>query len=127
MKIEFLADGSQDCPLILIHGQGIIVVRRLAEVLHRLADGAVCRADLHGTAGLVAPGGIRLTASVSRWDVGVVEVSPASFEWQLTEGSWDNVAGLLEPFCRGPVEEHRHQYIEQAGDIAVIVSTDRSW
>jgi hypothetical protein len=127
MKIEFIAEGAQDCPLILIHGRETVVVRQLAEEFRRLADGTSCRADVHDIFHRASLDEIRLTASASGWDIGVVQVSPAIFEWRLTAVSWDNAVGLLEPFWLAPSEEHTHQYLDQAGDISVIVSTDRSW
>lgn len=126
MKIEFIADGSQDCPLLLVYGRETAAFRRLAEALQRLADGA-SKVDVHDALDPISPERIRLSASVADRDIGVVQVSPGAFEWQLTSASWDNVAGLLEPFWREPVQQHIHQCFGHAGGIRVVVSTDRSW
>jgi hypothetical protein len=127
MNIEFIAEGGLDCPLLLICGRDIAVIGRLAAEFQQLADGAVGRVAVHELAGLNAVGEICLTALVSDRDEGVVPLAPGVLQWRLTAASWDNVVGLLEPLESRSSEEHAHQYIEQSGDISVIVSTDRSW
>ena len=126
MKMEYIDDVS----LILIYGEDTAAVDRLVAAFCRMANGMSTGCEVHEVLG-ETPGMIRLSASVAKRNVGVMQTSPTTFEWKLKTGAWDNITGLLEPFSFRPEEEkgHRHQYLNQSGcsSIEVIVSTDRSW
>jgi len=49
---------------------------------------------------------------------------PASLQCQLTRATWDNVAGLCDPFTTG---SGGHQWLDRTGEIAVLLSADGTW
>jgi hypothetical protein len=123
--IEFFPDGSQDTPCILIHYGSLNDYRLLMESCLSLARSTLASFALHRRPGF---SGVPVVATAAERDVGVSRCGSAdSFLWELTPDSWASVAGLLEPFAAKTDDAHAHQYVEHAGDIRVIVSTDRSW
>jgi hypothetical protein len=63
---------------------------------------------------------------VRSWDQSVVQLSGDSqFECGYTAGTWDNVAGLVEPFT---VSGAGFQWLAGApGDAALLLSASGSW
>jgi hypothetical protein len=125
LTIDYLADGSPDCPLLRIKGGDAVACRELRDALLSLASGEIDQLEIDVLPGIVASG-CRLSAAVSKWDRGVMQAAPDAFVWQLTRGAWDNVAGLIEPFCR-PAPSGGYQWLEQAGDLRVLITVDGAW
>lgn len=127
MKIEFLENGSDDCPLIRIYGNVPAVCQRLKEVFEQLADGIVCEVSLTDLPGIEPLGDCCLIAQAGRRDRGIVRKGSNDFRWVLTPGSWDNVAGLIEPFSQR--QAGGYQWLDQvpASEARVLVSTSGDW
>jgi hypothetical protein len=127
MKVEFLESGSEDCPLIRIYGANPDACRRVRGVFEQLAHGDVEEASLTDLPGIEPLGSCRLIAQAGRRDRGVVRSGGNAFEWVLTPATWDNIAGLIEPFCRSSVGGY--QWLEQApaSEVRVLISTDGCW
>jgi hypothetical protein len=125
LTLEFLADGSPDCPLVLLHGKAPHVVRDLAAALGGLARGDL---ELETFPGIEAVGGCRVTARVTRRDLGIRQVGPTAFAWELSTSGWDQVAGLLEPFSE-PTSSDGFQWLEakKPQGISFIISSARHW
>jgi Pentapeptide repeats (8 copies) len=70
--------------------------------------------------------GCSLTAKAGRWDAGVKILAAANgFEWVLTPETWDNVAGLTEPFSKSA---GGFQWLNgAASEVAVLISSDGLW
>jgi hypothetical protein len=99
MKLEFLADGSRDCPLIRLYEFTPAEAASFRDSVNGLATGTVVRIDVHRLAYVTAIGGCRLSLVLKQWDQAVVRrARPAGFECGFTAITWDNVVGLLEPF-----------------------------
>jgi hypothetical protein len=127
MKIEFLASGSDDCPLIRIYGVEPDVCQIVRRVFEQLAHGDVEEVSLTDLPGIQPLGDCRLIAQAGRRDRGVVRSGGNIFQWVLTPATWDNVAGLIDPFCRS--SSGGYQWLEQApaSEVRVLVSTDGCW
>ena len=124
MKIEFIADGVQDAPVMLIHSgtpQFTSVLRDACLSLSNSTDDSVALHDLEG----IECEGITITAQAAKRSAGMVQIGPNSFQWSLTPLWWENVTGLLEPFCESMF--NGHQYLDNKGEITVIISTNRAW
>lgn len=102
MKLEFLADGAEACPLIRMFDAAEQELETLYDKIGKLADngGAFW---LHGLRGF-DQSSVRLQLVASAKDAGLHR-APASTDWtwELTKESWDTVAALIEPF----VSDHR--------------------
>jgi hypothetical protein len=102
MKLEFLATGSPDCPLIRLYDFTQAQARQLHAAFACLATGATERIEVHQLPFVEAVGNCRLTLTRSGRDQAVIQVGRlAEFECRFTAGTWDNVAGLAEPFAEG--------------------------
>jgi hypothetical protein len=101
VQLEFLPDGSPDCPLTRLSEFTTSEVGRLQALIADLAAGRAECAAVHELPGVVAVGGCELVFRVRGWDQAVLRLGPSAFECGFTAGTWDNVAGLVEPFAAG--------------------------
>jgi len=101
MKLEYLSDGSPDCPLIRLYDFTLAEAEQLHAAVAELASGSCQQVEIHRLPGIESIGGCRLTFRVSRHDGAIVQMeSIAAFECRFTMDTWDNVAGLIEPFAQ---------------------------
>lgn len=122
LTLEFLADGSPDCPLLLLHGKSPAVARSLAGALAAMTSEGL---ELHAFPGVEAVAGCRVSAHLARRDQGIRQLGPTEFAWELTFDGWGQVAALMEPFtAMSPTDGF--QWL-QTGNISFIVSTTRRW
>lgn len=99
MKLEYLADGSPDCPLIRLYDFTPLEAEQLHEKLSALADGTLTRLELHTLSFIEVIGDCQLTLIRRGWDQAIIRMArPTQFECGLTAGSWENMAALVEPF-----------------------------
>ena len=127
MFIEHFADGSDDCPLILLYGCEPEVVARLRHEVQLLAAGSVDRVAVHDIPGFVSVDGCRLFASVATWDSGTRPLSePRTFECCLRPLVWDNVEGLLESFTLAS-GSNGLQWLDNHGELQLLISGHRGW
>ena len=125
MRLEFLQGAEPETG-----GAGVIRLGHfspeeavlLQALLANLASGAVSEVAVHELPFVEAAGGCRLTLRVLSWDQAVhFKSKPYDFECGFTTGTWDNVAGLVEPFT------HRAAGFQWlAGGEAQLVLTPRS-
>ena len=122
MKCEHLANGSDDCPLIRLFDFTELEAKdlhRRVEQLHLGEIDSFTSEDL----GIES---INRTCLVfcSAWrDRGIIGTEKSGvFRCELTKDSWDNVAGLLEPFAEGA---RGFQWLMGAGDTKLLISSDR--
>jgi hypothetical protein len=126
MKLEFVSEGSPDCPLIRLFDFCPAEAARLLAAITHLVSGAAEQVALHELAGVEAVSGCRLTLCVRPWDQAVVaKGTPADFECGFTRGTWDNVAGLVEPFAHG---EDGFQWLAGVpGEASLLLSPSGQW
>jgi hypothetical protein len=126
MKLEYLADGSPDCPLIRLYDFTAAEADQLRAVIADLASGAFERAEVHLLPGVEAVNGCRLTVRVQKWDQAIIRLpGAANFRCGFTAGTWDNVAGLIEPFARGA---SGLQWLAGVpGEAQLLLSTNGQW
>lgn len=122
LTLEFFADGSDDCPLFLLHGRDPAAIQMLAS---RLSAPSFAPFDLQVVPGIQVVPGLHLIARVARSDVGLRQLGPSDFSWDLTHNGWEQVAGLLEPFGEVAARDF-HQWL-QTGALSFVVSTSRHW
>jgi len=127
LKLQFLPDGSQDCPLICISGADLTAFKLLRDAIEQLSNGTIRETSIDRFPGIVAVEDCRVSAIATTWDQGVIKLGETNtFEWRLTPDTWDNVAGLLEPFCRDN-SRPGFQWLESAGDVRVLATSTGEW
>jgi hypothetical protein len=129
MKLEFLADGSDDCPLIRLYDFDLTGAMRLREALRALSDGSRQSIPLHEEWWMKPVDDCQLVLRVGRRDLGVVQRLTMRFECVLTEDGWLEVKGLTDPFCIEPENEAivSYQWLNEDGEISLLLSPTGKW
>jgi hypothetical protein len=125
MKLEFLPDGSDDCPLVRLYDFSAVEVVSLVTAISGLADGTTTTCLVHELMGVEPVSACRLLLRVWSLDLGMVRLpGPAAFGCVLTPDTWLNVVGLVEPFVAGG---SGFQWLSTGGDARWLLSGDGRW
>ena len=131
IKLEYFAEGSQDCPLILIYGSDTVGALNLSLAIETAAAGLTNHIDVHTIPGYHSVNDCQLHLQISKREAQGVQMKQENyFVWELSAEECYDVIGLLEPFSNrnaGNTHEHRHQFLTQNGEITIIFSTNRQW
>ena len=87
MKLEFLPDGSADCPLLRLYDFTPSEARQFHDAIAGLASGSKDHVDVHDLCAVKPIGGCALTLVVSRWEgeLDTVQLNEALGRQELTE------------------------------------------
>ena len=121
MKIEYLNDGADACPLIRLYEFQTTEVERLCRLFDDLAHGTMTSAFLEDVESI---DGTQLTFALGKYDQGIVARSTQSFELVLSADSWLLLSGRLEPFCQG---SSGYQWLWDVGPIQLLLSQTGTW
>jgi len=124
LKLEFLADGSPDWLLVRLYDFEPEDAVSLRQIFISLSHGSRELAHLDSERGFESIGGCRLTLRSGNRDLGVVQKAKTEFECILIEGAWDNMAGLVEPFC---TDCSGYQWLDEHGKISLLISKTGQW
>jgi hypothetical protein len=125
MKIEYLAEGSPDCPLIRLFSYTATELEQLRHAFQALATGLLQRVSLERILPVENPGGILLEFVLSDRDIGIVKRSQQTFAMELPSEGWITVAELAESVSE--TGSAGHQWLTPAGRIKLLLSPDGSW
>ena len=126
MKMEFLPDGSPDCPLIRLYEFSVAEVQELRRFCMSLADGSATCIALHQQPGITAIGGCELNLRIDKRDVGLLQSKTMKFDCALTDEGWREVADLAEPFC-DKVGPNTYQWLNEDGEVSLLLSPSGQW
>ncbi|MBI5687441.1 MAG: hypothetical protein HZC54_20400 [Verrucomicrobia bacterium] len=125
MKLDYLKDGSDDCPLIRLYEFSSVEIQRLRQSFERLANGTAKHVALDEATPVESVDGTRLTFIRDERDRGVVLSSPQSFDMILSPEGWQRCVGLLDPFCE---TSRGYQWLcDDVGQIPLLLSSDGAW
>jgi hypothetical protein len=128
IRIEFIPDGSDDAPLILIWGYDIHATRDLFHSIRALRDGREQEIAIHKLPRFAGVGGVEVFAQMSATDAGVTKRREGTvFDWRLSDEEWQKVEDLLAPFCDRYAAPGPFQWLNDSGKISVVFSTGRGW
>lgn len=125
MKLEFLREGSPDCPLIRLYDFSSDEARGLQQVVLQLVRDKDAVVALHAEPGIQPVGQCELYLRQAENPHGIREIGPLKFEWTYSAGGWLEVAALIQPFCRG--DSTGNQWLTRIGTISVLLSPDGRW
>ena len=125
MTVEYLADGSDDCPLVRLYSFTTAEARQLHDTFSSLASGSLRSARLADILPVEAVDGCSITFVRGERDRGVVHTGEHSFTVELSPTGWDQTAGLAEPFREGCLA--CHQWLTSAGKIQLLLSPTGGW
>jgi hypothetical protein len=126
MKLEYLATGLPDCPLLRLYGFTPAEASQLQVAIVGLASGAAERIQVDRLPFVTPVGACRLALVGRSWDQAVWRVGvPAEFECGFTPGTWDRMAVLVEPFAVGTIG---FQWLAGVpGEASLLLSTCGGW
>lgn len=122
MKLEYLPEGSQDCPLIRIYGADLGAVAHLLKAFKALglSQGAECA--IHELPGMESVDGCELFARVGKEDKGAMRLEGHNiFDWVLSAETWLQVEGLTEPFAKATTAR-LHQWLDESSDVSILIT-----
>ena len=127
MKIEFLADGSPDCPLIRLYDYDTQQIYRLYALLLDLAVGRINNVSLQEALLAEAVAGCDLILQAADEDQGVVwDSSPGRFVCRLGCSSWQSVAERVLPFHSESLAD-TYQWLDETSPISWLLSFNGLW
>lgn len=127
MKIEFLADGSPDCPLIRLYNYDTQQIYRLYALLLDLAVGRVNNISLQKALPAEAVAGCDLVLQAADEDQGIVrDSSQGRFFCRLSCSSWQSVAERVLPFHSESSAE-TYQWLNETSPISWLLSSNGLW
>ena len=125
MKLEFLASGSPDCPLIRLFAFNGEEVSRRKILLRSMCSGSANNVALHEQPGFEQVNACRLYLRAGQSDKGLRAVAPGVFECVLTEYAWDTMAELVAPLCEPDAQGY--QWLNESAGIRLLLSHDGKW
>jgi hypothetical protein len=125
VKLQFLAYGAPDCPLVRLFAFDTTEAKQLKQIFDSLASGSRDSISLEQPL-IHSVDGSQLTLRIGTQDAGVLQRTRSDFECLLTDEGWANVAFLAEPFCRS-AEPNRYQWLNEDSEISLLLSPDGGW
>lgn len=102
MKLDYLENETGSLRLIRPFAFEAREAARLQAAVMRLALEECEHLKVHGLPEVESVAGCRLTFLLRSWDQAAVRLPDTNdFTCGFTAGTWDNVAGLIEPFANG--------------------------
>lgn len=125
MKLEYLPDGSPDCPLMRLYDFTPADAEQFLSVVSRLAFDEAELVEVHDLPFVEPIGGCQLALVRRPWDQAVVRVGPVAFECGFLVGTWSNVVGLIEPFAKGAGGSQ--WLVRSPGEPSLLLSVSGEW
>jgi hypothetical protein len=125
MKLEFLKNGSPDCPLIRVYEFDAKEADNLRRITLQLAGAREQTVLFHEQPGVIPIDGCQLMLHIGEKDRGVSELGSNKFKWILSKAGWFQVVGLIRPFTR--TDSSGFQWLSDGGQIRVLLSHDGRW
>jgi len=125
MKLEYLSEGSPDCPLIRLYRFTQEEALRLRAIVNELSNGHLQYLALHIQPGIEPIDECQLLMKRDKLDQGIVQRAPRRFECVLSEAGWRDVSLLLEPFCE--TDTRGFQWLVEKGPISLLISAKGTW
>ena len=126
MKLEYLASGSPDGPLVRLYEFDTTGAQRLREAFRSLADGSLEEMALHEEWWIKSIAGCQLKLRMGPRDLGIVERLPSKFECTLTVEGWSEMASMVDPFCAGESSEAA-VWLNEDGEASLLLTPSGRW
>lgn len=123
MRLEFLEEGSKDCPILRLSDFSVSEVQQVLHAIRSLIDDTEECVEIHRLPFVKSVNGCRLTFWRSNHNQYVVRVADMEFRCCLDKNEWSNTAELLAPFAQ---EGKGFQWIvEGIGEAPILLSNSR--
>src|SRR6266849_355517 len=118
MKIEYVANGVPDCPLIHLYAFNTIEVGLLRDRVGALISGETRFVSLQDEVWIEPVDGCTLTMCRGKRNQGIIETDPRKFECVLSSAGWRNVEGWLDPFRDS--DFRGFQWLSRLGTVSLV-------
>ena len=125
VKLEYLPNGSPDCPLMRLFEFDQSEAQRLRQLVRLLIAGDCQDVALHNEAWVESVGGCSLNLRRGKRNQGIRKSQTLKFGCVLTPDGWSNVEALLEPFCESNTPGF--QWLTHDGRVALLISPNGQW
>lgn len=135
MELEFLPDGSTDCPLLILSPSVPEEAKQLYNAINEMVSVPGSYLDIHTLPFIDPIEGCKLTAQIGEDDLGVIPINTLEvflsetrnhFNWKLTLKSWSFVLLLLHSFTI-PDSVGGYQWLDETSQISVLISRYYRW
>jgi hypothetical protein len=126
MKLEYLADGSTDCPLIRLYEFEPSEASQLRASFALLADATRTELQLNELPYIQSLAHCALRLHVAKQHTGISQVGPSAFHCALTTEGWREVTDKVDPFTV-PVVGECFQWLNEDGDVSLLLSPTGRW
>lgn len=125
MKLEYLFEGSDDCPLIRIYGGVPKDYSHLIGIIDDLLNERKKSIYLNDKKTYKPINDMKLEFVLSSTNIGITEVANSDFKCSLTKEGWSKVRQLILPF----LNEHRsmHQWLDETSNISLLLTDTGKW
>ncbi len=120
MKIEYLKEGSEDCPLIRIYGDDAGAIKLLMDNLVFLISGEITKKIINDIDGFSGINECKVAFVIDPMSKGILQIKDNYFECILTKNDWENVYDLLEPLSK--ISEAGYQWLDETSNISLLVT-----
>ncbi|MFH2064213.1 MAG: hypothetical protein ABIK15_03310 [Pseudomonadota bacterium] len=124
MKLEYIPEGSTDCPLIRLYEFESSEAKEFHGLLTRLANGELNQVALHDLPFIAAIQECSLNLIADENNKGISLINDNNFECLLTVDNWSIVADLVVPFFDGT---KGFQWLDETGEISLLLSPSGKW
>jgi hypothetical protein len=126
MRLEFLAEGSRDCPLIRLYAFAPAAVLKLRELINSLAASQTQTVSLDEQLWIDPIADLKLQFCLEPRDKGIVSIGTGKFKCTLSPEGRLEMADLLAPLSEETRAEG-YQWLNCDGDVALLISYDGKW
>jgi hypothetical protein len=130
MKLDYLAEGSELCPLLRLYDFTPGEAQQLLEAAHELASAGSPMIAIHELSFVEGRQGCRLTWRLTDDDHGIVPHGGNVFTCDLSASGWSDLAMLIEPFVALPANGYFQWLIgglNTAHSPSLLLSPDGQW
>ncbi len=125
MKLDFLPDGAEECPLLRFHDWAEGEVAALRGAAEQLGLGEATTIAVDRLPFVEALDGIRFDWIVDSWDRGVrLPGASRHFVMKLPADDWRGVADVIRPFEKGG---SRWNWLLPISEVQVLLTSDGGW
>jgi hypothetical protein len=125
MKLEYLADGSPDCPLVRLYDFDRDEIGKLLLALRDLSSRTVQQVSLHQQPFIESIGACELNLVSATQDHDIVQIQTSRFDFKRSQSGWDDLIRLIEPFSA--VANNSFQWLSRKNGISLLLSCDGLW
>ena len=122
--MEYIPEGSSDCPLIRISGTSLKDLSVLMDAWTALSRQAGVEIPLGLLEGMTTKDRCELICSSAEVSVGIQAQAGNQFWCALTRAAWENVGELTEPFLN---QQAGYQWLIDDGAVSLLLSPSGCW